>query len=68
MQLDVKIKGLSMEVFEKTFAQGATSIEYILDEMDKIIAKPNPELSPYAPRIEQIQIPVDKIREVIGKG
>lgn len=68
MQLDVKIKGLSMQVFREAFSQAKTSIGYILEEMNTVINTPNPELSPYAPRIISLMVPVDKIREIIGKG
>ncbi|MDD5769337.1 MAG: polyribonucleotide nucleotidyltransferase [Candidatus Gracilibacteria bacterium] len=68
MQLDVKIKGLSMEVFENAFSQARISINYILEEMLKVQPKVAPNLSPYAPLIMNVFVPVDKIREVIGKG
>lgn len=67
MQLDVKIKGLSMEVFEKTFAQARIWINYILEEMLKVQPSVAPNLSPYAPLIMNVFIPVEKIREVIWK-
>ncbi len=67
MQLDVKIKGLSMQVFKETFTQWERSIWYILAEMGKIVSVPNKELSAYAPRIISIMVPTDKIREIIGK-
>lgn len=67
MQLDVKIKWLSMEVFEKAFSQARTSINYILDEMLKVQPKVAPNLSPYAPLIMNVFVPVEKIREVIWK-
>lgn len=67
MQLDVKIKGLQMEVFEKAFIQARSSLDYILGKMKEIIPEAK-ELSPRAPRILCIAVPVDKIREVIGKG
>ncbi len=68
MQLDVKIKGLKMEVFEQAFEQGKKASEHILEEMLKAQPEVSPELSKYAPLIMSIQIPEDKIREVIGKG
>lgn len=68
MQLDVKIKGLKMEVFEKAFAQGEQAAMYILDEMLKVQAEVSPTLSPYAPLIMSMQVPEEKIREIIGKG
>lgn len=67
MQLDVKIAGLSLEVFEKAFMQAKNSIDYILTEMLKAQPTVAPNLSPYAPLIMNVFVPVDKIREVIGK-
>lgn len=68
MQLDVKIKGLSMQVFKEAFAQARVSINYILGEMLKVIPETNKELSPYAPAIIAFRIDTDKIRAVIWKG
>jgi len=67
MQLDVKIKGLKMEVFEKAFAQWEEASMHILDEMLKTQAEVALELSPYAPLIMSLTVPEDKIRAVIGK-
>ncbi len=67
MQLDVKIKGLSMEVFENAFSQARVSLNHILDEMLKVQPSVAPNLSPYAPLIMNVFVPVEKIREVIGK-
>lgn len=67
MQLDVKIAWLSLEVFEQAFAQAKKSIDYILTEMLKAQPMVAPNLSPYAPLIMNVFVPVDKIREVIGK-
>jgi len=67
MQLDVKIKGLKMQVFEEAFAQGEEATMHILAEMLKAQAEVSPELSPYAPLIMSMQVPEEKIREVIGK-
>lgn len=68
MQLDVKIKGLKMEVFEKAFAQAQEACETILEGMLKAQAEVSPSLSPYAPLIMSLQVPEAKIREVIGRG
>nr|MDD3720630.1 polyribonucleotide nucleotidyltransferase [Candidatus Gracilibacteria bacterium] len=68
MQLDVKIKGLSMQVFREAFTQSKEAVTYILGEMLKVIPETSKSLSPYAPRILSIVVPVDKIREIIGKG
>lgn len=67
MQLDVKIKWLQMEVFEKAFLQGAEASEYILWKMLEIQPNVAASLSPYAPLIMSIAVPENKIREIIGK-
>lgn len=67
MQLDVKIKWLSMQVFKEAFAQSNEAITYILWEMKSVIPEANKELSPFAPRVLSILVPVSKIREIIGK-
>lgn len=67
MQLDVKIKGLSFEVFKKAFWQARTWINYMIDEMLKIQPKVEENLSPYAPLIMNVAVPVEKIRAVIWK-
>lgn len=67
MQLDVKIKWLSMQVFREAFAQSKEAVTYILWEMLKVVPEVNKSLSPYAPRILSIVVPVEKIREIIGK-
>ena len=68
MQLDVKIKWLKLEVFENTFKQSKWAIDYILEEMLKVQPKVAESLSPYAPLVLKISIPVDKISAVIWRG
>lgn len=68
LQMDCKIKGLSLKVVADVFAQAKESLSYILGEMSKSIAAPRSQLSPFAPSILSIRVPVDRIREVIGKG
>lgn len=68
IQMDVKIDGITQEMFKNILERGKTARHYILDAMEKVIAAPRPELSPYAPRIIVIHINPDKIREVIGPG
>ncbi len=68
LQMDCKIAGLTLEVIGKVFAQSKESIGYIMGEMQKILSEPRKELSPYAPFILSVQVPEDKMREVIGKG
>ncbi len=66
IQLDLKLKGISLEVIERAFQQAKEAREFILERMAEVIDKPRPELSPYAPRVVTIHIPIDKIGEVIG--
>lgn len=67
-QMDTKIKGVPREVMLRAMNQAREGRLHILDEMDKAIAEPRPELSQYAPRITVININPDKIRDIIGPG
>ena len=67
-QMDTKVKGLSREVMERALEQARQGREFILGEMNKVLDRPRPDISPYAPRIFTIKIHPDKIREVIGPG
>ncbi len=67
-QLDLKIRGLPWAVVEEAFEKCHAARMKILDYMQSVIAAPRSELSPYAPRIETIKIPPDKIGELIGPG
>ena len=67
IQVDIKIDGLTYNIIEEAFARTKKAREYILDEiMLKQIAEPRKELSKYAPKITNIKISVDKIKDVIG--
>ena len=68
LQMDNKAKGLSVEILARALEQAKRGRAFILDAMLAEIPAPRAELSDYAPRIETIHIPVDKIREVIGSG
>jgi polyribonucleotide nucleotidyltransferase len=68
MQMDTKIKGLSLEIVEKTLTQAQKARMEILDVMAKAITEPRKEMSKYAPRLEAFKIDTEKIRVVIGKG
>ena len=68
IQLDIKLKGVSLEILEKALEQGRKARLFILDKMQETIASSRPELSPYAPRMYKIAIPQDKIGSVIGPG
>jgi len=68
IQMDVKITGISQKILKEVLEQGKSARLQILDKIAKVIEKPRPELSPFAPRILTIQISPEKIREVIGPG
>lgn len=68
IQMDTKTEGLIWEIVEETFRCSKEARCKILDEMEKIIAEPRAEMSPYAPRITTVRIDPEKIREVIGPG
>ena len=68
LQMDIKVTGLNAQILEDALTQAKNGRMYILDKMDAVIAAPRAEISSYAPRILTIQIPVDKIRDVIGTG
>jgi polyribonucleotide nucleotidyltransferase len=67
-QMDVKVMGISKEVMTEALEQARRARLQILDIMDRTIDKPRDDISPYAPKIFQIKVPVDKIREIIGPG
>jgi len=68
LQMDIKITGITEEIMKVALDQARHGRMHILGEMDKALNAARPELGEYAPRIETIHIPVDKIREVIGSG
>ena len=68
LQLDTKLKGISLEILEKALNQAREARLFILDEMAQTISTSRPETSPYAPRMYIIMINPDKIGSVIGTG
>jgi len=68
LQMDIKITGITEEIMKVALNQARDGRIHILSEMNKALTTARPELGEYAPRIETIHIPVDKIREVIGSG
>jgi len=68
LQLDIKVKGLTVEILKDALAQAFTGRLFILEKMLAAIAEPRAEMSPYAPRITSFHINPEKIREVIGPG
>lgn len=68
IQMDTKLKGITLEIVEKTLYQGRDARLFILDKMAQAISAPRPELSKYAPRMTKIKIDQSKIGAVIGTG
>jgi len=68
LQMDIKIAGITEEIMRVALDQAKGGRIHILGEMNKAINHARSELGEHAPRIEQIKIPTDKIREVIGTG
>ena len=68
IQMDIKIHGLSREILMAALKQAHKGRMFILGKIAECISKPAEHLSPYAPKIITLTIPVDKIRDVIGTG
>jgi polyribonucleotide nucleotidyltransferase len=68
MQMDTKLKGVNLEIIEKTLNQAKEARLYILDKMGKTISASRSEVSKYAPRMYKMTIDADKIGTVIGTG
>src|SRR5215831_12899172 len=68
LQMDIKVGGINPHILADALQQAHAGRIYLLDIMDSKMPAARREISPYAPRILTIQIPVDKIREVIGPG
>jgi polyribonucleotide nucleotidyltransferase len=68
LQMDIKIGGLTREILQQAMEQARRGRLFLLDKMDAVLDGPRTERSAYAPRIETVMIPTDKIRDLIGKG
>ena len=68
LQMDIKIAGITEEIMQVALTQARDGRLHILGEMNQALTSARAELGQYAPRIETMKIPVDKIREVIGSG
>jgi len=68
VQMDIKLKGVSLEILEEIIAQSHGARMFILDRMNETINTSRPEVSPYAPRVYKMTIDPDKIGSVIGTG
>ncbi|MCD6094694.1 polyribonucleotide nucleotidyltransferase, partial [bacterium] len=68
LQLDVKIRGLTLQIIKDTLCSARKAREKILEKMENVLPHPRPQVSPFAPQILSIKINPEKIREVIGPG
>jgi polyribonucleotide nucleotidyltransferase len=68
LQMDIKINGITRQIMETALDQARDGRLHILAEMNKVLNTPRAEMSEHAPRIIEIRIDPEKIRDVIGKG
>ena len=68
LQMDIKIKGISRDILKEALAQAHEGRLTILENMNSAISKARDDVSEYAPKMDVIMLPVDKIRDVIGTG
>lgn len=68
LQMDIKIRGVTREVLSEALTQAHKARAEIREVMMKAISEPRPDVGKYAPKLDKMMIPVDKIREVIGTG
>ena len=68
LQMDIKLKGVSLEILEKIISQSREARLFVLDKMQQTISSSRPEVSHYAPRMHKMTIDPEKIGAVIGSG
>ncbi len=68
LQMDIKVAGITQEIMKVALGRALSARMHILDEMGKAMTAPRTEMNEHAPKVVQIQIPTDKIRDVIGTG
>jgi polyribonucleotide nucleotidyltransferase len=68
LQMDIKIGGITPQIFEQALEQARHGRLFILDKMEQTLHNARPELSAFAPRLLTISVPEDKIRDIIGSG
>jgi len=66
IQLDLKIRGLTLDIVKEAFERAKKARMQILDEMMKVIPQPRDHISQYAPKIAQMTVPLEKIADIIG--
>jgi len=68
LQMDIKIGGITGEILSEALEQARRGRLHVLDRMAEALSEPRSEISSYAPRIIMVNVPVDKIRDIIGPG
>ena len=68
LQMDIKVKGITYGIMEEALSQAREARMFVLERIKSTLAEPREDLSPYAPRMLRIKIPVEKIGAVIGPG
>lgn len=68
LQMDIKIEGISVEIMKQALQQAKRARLFVLEKMEQALSAPRPDLSANAPRMQVVQIPVDKIGALIGPG
>ncbi|MGC2109431.1 MAG: polyribonucleotide nucleotidyltransferase, partial [Candidatus Korobacteraceae bacterium] len=68
LQMDIKVMGITPQIMREALNQARAGRLYILDKMNEVIGEPRTKISEFAPRFYSLQIPTDKIRDLIGPG
>ncbi len=68
LQMDIKVGGITAQIMREALAQAQRGRMFILGKMDEVLSEPRDKVSAYAPRFYTLQIPTDKIRDLIGPG
>jgi len=68
LQMDIKVMGITSQIMREALEQAHRGRLHILDKMAEVIAEPRTRISEFAPRFYTLQIPTDKIRDLIGPG
>ncbi len=68
LQMDIKVMGITPQIMREALEQARHGRLFILDKMNEVIAEPRTKISEFAPRFYTLQIPTDKIRDLIGPG
>ena len=68
LQMDIKVPNVTSDLMKEALEQARKARLYLLEKMNAVISEPRESLSQYAPRIFTMQVPTDKIREIIGPG